>query len=123
MATRKERRERRQASKIAASMEKRFLSGALREELAELRLNEFDDGLPAQKQLEQLEDRHCLGVMAGIALGLPGTEVNQIMREYEVPVARNILSRTPHYPLPNPLFNTDPDPTKFDPVTGKRIAR
>lgn len=83
MSSRRERRERRQANKIAVSMEKLILRGAFRQELAALNLNECDTGVSPQKQMEQLVDKRCLGILAGVSLGLPEGDLQKVMDEFE----------------------------------------
>jgi len=96
--TRKQRRELRQANKVARSVERIISHNALRTELKELRIGEIHPAATLQKQMEQLEDSHCLGVLAGVASGLPTSDVNQILREYEIPLVQSILRQSPRRP-------------------------
>jgi len=85
--TRKARREARQDSKIARSMEKKLLRGSFKQELKELRFEDVSFNGSVRRLMEDLADKECLGFVVGENLGLPRREVGKLIAAHEESIA------------------------------------
>lgn len=110
--TRKQRKQRRQDSKIARYMEKLLLRGTFQQELKDLH---FEDIKLNGRILEALADKECMATMIGISLGLPADEVTLMIHDYEQSMAYNdqksstavltsLAATLPEFP---PIFDKD----------------
>lgn len=113
--TRKSRRERREASKIAKGMERRLLRGTFKQELKDLHFEDIKLRGSTNQLLKDLADKECLAQVLGETLGLRSIEVTQMVHAHENRLAYNDRgkpSQLLQYPIRPFTPVLDKDPTR-----------